>query len=245
MTDLDRLQGAWTVVSMEMEGNSMTPPGGARIVIEGERFQSLGMGAVYAGKVRVNARTRPRQFDLEFNEGPERGNTSLGIYELDGDAWKICLTVTGKLRPREFKAPPGSGLAVEQLLRGTVPLAPADTAPLGDPAPEIEGEWKMTACIANGVTVPESMVRTGRRVAHDGQTTSWFGKQVILEARYGLDRSVSPWNIDYLLKDGRRQQGICRLAADGALEIAFSSPGSPRPSDFKTAGVTFTAWRRV
>jgi uncharacterized protein (TIGR03067 family) len=106
----------------------------------------------------------------------------------------------------------------------------------------------MTACIANGMTVPESMVRTGRRVARDGQTTSWFGKQVILEARYGVDRSASPWRIDYGLKDGRRQEGIWRLTQDGTLEICFAGPGAPRPGDFTSAkapGVTFTAWRRV
>ena len=90
MTDLDRLQGAWSVTSLEMDGHAVPSPGGACIVIEGSRFQSLGMGAEYEGEVELNSRKRPKQFDLVFTAGPEKGNRSPGIYELQGDDWKLC-----------------------------------------------------------------------------------------------------------------------------------------------------------
>src|SRR3954467_8584128 len=119
MTDLDKLQGSWKITSLEVEGQPMPAPGGACIVIEGERFQSLGMGAVYEGKVEVDGTKKPKTFDLLFTAGPEKGNRSLGIYQLKGDAWKICLTVTGKTRPTKFETTPGSGCALETLTRGT------------------------------------------------------------------------------------------------------------------------------
>src|SRR3989442_16035736 len=78
MTDLDRLQGAWNITSLEVDGQSMPAPTGACIVIEGSRFQSLGMGAVYEGKVEVDGTKKPKTFDLLFTAGPEKGNRSLG-----------------------------------------------------------------------------------------------------------------------------------------------------------------------
>src|SRR5215469_14113430 len=125
MTDLDRLQGSWNIDFLEVDGSAMPSPPDSRIVIEGDKFQSLGMGAVYEGKVEIDARKKPKQFDLVFTDGPEKGNRSLGIYELNGDSWKICFTVTGKRRPSKFETKAGSGLALETLTRCAPPKPPA------------------------------------------------------------------------------------------------------------------------
>ena len=52
MGDLDRLQGNWNIVSLEMDGQQMSG-GGARIVVQGNRFTSIAMGATYEGTVDV------------------------------------------------------------------------------------------------------------------------------------------------------------------------------------------------
>src|SRR5438874_10141384 len=98
MTDLDKLQGSWNITSLEVDGNRMPAPRGARIVIEAGRFQSLGMGAVYEGKIELDASQKPKTLDMVFTKGPEKGNRSLGIYKLQGSNWTICLTVTAKTR---------------------------------------------------------------------------------------------------------------------------------------------------
>jgi uncharacterized protein (TIGR03067 family) len=248
MTDLDKLQGTWNIDSLEMDGQSMPVPGGACIVLKGDRFESLGMGAVYTGSVELDSSASPKQFDLIFESGPEAGNRSLGIYELDGDSWKICLTFTSNTRPTKFAAAPGSGHALEVLSRGVVaPAAEPASLPAGSPAPEVEGEWQMMACSAGGHPVPASMVRTGRRIARGGETTSYFGKQEILSAPYSVDKNVQPHAIDYALKDGRRQYGIWKFEGD-SLHICFAQPGRERPLDFTAKpgqGHTFTAWRKT
>src|ERR1700730_4436277 len=116
-SDLDLLQGNWNVAALEMDGQKMPAAmlGAARIVIEGDRFQSLGMGAVYEGKLTLDATANPKAFDLTFTSGPESGNTSLGIYSLDGDEWRICLTTRGGDRPQKFATLPGTGHALETL----------------------------------------------------------------------------------------------------------------------------------
>lgn len=255
MNDLDRLQGAWNVTSLEMEGRPMPAPDGACVVIEGSRFESLGMGSVYEGTVEINSRTKPKQFDVIFTAGPEQGNRSPGIYELDGDDWKLCLAVTGNTRPTRFATAPGSGHALEILRRGArealaEPSAAVTQTPTpaatGDAAPELEGEWQMTSCTADGHPVPDSMVKTGRRVAQGGETSSYFGKQRIVQARYSVDRSAVPHAIDYHLNNGNQQFGIWKFEGD-ILHICFAPAGKPRPTDFaanRGEGHTFTAWTR-
>ena len=257
MTDLDKLQGAWNITSLELDGSAMPCPTGARIVIEGSRFQSLGMGAVYEGTVEVDGTKTPKAFDLVFTAGPEQGNRSLGIYALKGDDWKICLTVTRKKRPKTFATTAGSGLALETLTRGTngameQPVEEASApAPMpssaSGPAPEIEGEWKMIACTADGYPVPAFMVETGKRIACAGETASYFGTQQIMKARYTADRTADPHTIDYALPDGKSQYGIWKFEGE-ILHICFALPGKPRPTDFtarKGQGKTFTSWKLI
>src|SRR5262249_7687333 len=114
---IEKLQGTWEVVSLEIEGRPMGESGfrGSRIVVKGDTFATCSMGATYRGTLRVDAAKKPGALDLLFEEGPEKGNRSLGIFELDGDTWKICLTVHGDTRPRAFETRPGSGLALETL----------------------------------------------------------------------------------------------------------------------------------
>ena len=253
MTDLDRLQGTWNVVSLEMDGHVMPSPGDAQIVVSGSRFQSLGMGAVYEGTVELNPRKKPKHFDLVFTAGPEQGNRAPGIYDLRGDDWKLCIAVTGQTRPAEFATSPGSGHALEILRRGAAIEARPETAGIPaaatahDPAPELEGEWQMTACNADGYPVPESMMKTGRRVARNGETESYFGQQRIMQASYTVDRDADPHTIDYALKNGHQQFGIWKFEGE-ILHICFAQPGKPRPADFtarKGQGHTFTAWKRI
>ena len=71
--------------------------------------------ATYKGTFSIDPSKKPKTIDVKFREGPEKGNTSLGIYELDGDDLKLCLSVTTKERPTEFSAKPKSGHGFEVL----------------------------------------------------------------------------------------------------------------------------------
>jgi len=115
--ELEKLQGTWNMVSLEIEGMKMAEPAfkGAKIVVKGDAFTTTSMGAVYKGTLSVNGAKTPKTLDLAFLEGPEKGNTSLAIYQLEDDTWKICLTIRGNDRPKEFVTKPGSGHALETL----------------------------------------------------------------------------------------------------------------------------------
>jgi uncharacterized protein (TIGR03067 family) len=117
--ELQKLQGVWNVVFLEVNG--LTPAwnvfAGAQIVVKGDQFKSIAMGAEHGGKIELDAEGAPKTFRFKFTEGPEKGNTNNGIYELDGDRWRICLAFTGGPAPTEFATSPGSGRALETLDR--------------------------------------------------------------------------------------------------------------------------------
>jgi uncharacterized protein (TIGR03067 family) len=76
------------------------------------------MGAVYEGVIELDTSATPRWLDMIFDAGPEKGNTNPGIYEVNGDSWKLCIATRGNVRPSTFGSTPGSGLALELLTRG-------------------------------------------------------------------------------------------------------------------------------
>jgi uncharacterized protein (TIGR03067 family) len=117
--DLDLLQGSWAIAALEVDGQQVPAAmlRDARVVVAGSRFTSSGMGAIYEGVLELDATKTPPRLDMKFDAGPEKGNTNPGIYQLDGDTWKLCLATRGAVRPVSFASTPGSGFAVERLVR--------------------------------------------------------------------------------------------------------------------------------
>jgi uncharacterized protein (TIGR03067 family) len=249
-TDLDRLQGTWNITALEIEGQPM-PSTGSRIIIAGDRFTTVAMGAEYGGTIAIDPSMKPKRFDLTFTEGPEAGNRSLGIYELDADTWKICLGLAGKTRPRKFTTAPGSGHALETLVRGPAQEEPAPQVAesASDRVDELSGEWQMVSCIRDGYTLEPILVNSGRRIGRGNETITMFGEQVFMRARYTLDTTQNPKTIDYNItagaSKGKIQHGI--YERDGELlRICYVAPGKSRPTDFTAVtgdGKTVTVWK--
>ncbi len=198
-TDLDKLQGTWDVSSLEADGQRMpaTVFNGAKIVIKGTKFRSIGMGATYEGSVELDSSTKPKAFDLLFTAGHARGHRNVGIYKLNGDKWTICLATRGNQRPRKFATAAGTGFTLETLERGTVAsqktkkksrrtgtLSSSEAAaqhnftPSGS-ATELEGEWAMVSAVFNGVAMDQSMVKWCKRITRGSLTATC---QLFLEA---------------------------------------------------------------
>jgi uncharacterized protein (TIGR03067 family) len=222
---MKELQGTWYVIS---------PPGNARVMVKGNRFESLGMGAVYQGTFTVDASAKPMTIDMTFTAGPEKGNVNHGIFELKGDTWRLCLNTLGKARPKKFAAA-GSGNALQTLSRS--PAARAASAPAaGD-------EWVMVSHIANGKPLEENYLPYGKRVVNGNEVTITMAGQVLVKAQFTIDGS----KIDYLLKGGKKQLGIYQENGE-TITVNFAAPGKPRPTAFestKSNGYTLTVWKRI
>ncbi|MBZ5557272.1 MAG: TIGR03067 domain-containing protein [Acidobacteriia bacterium] len=263
-TDLDKLQGSWDVTSLEMDGRKMPAVPGAKIVIKGGRFTSLGMGQTYEGKIEIDQKKTPRAIDLVFTAGPQTGTRNLGIYTFGRDRWTLCLATYGDTRPRTFATKPGTGVALETLEReGAVTkvskkapakqtasrIAKARAAEAG-PVTPLEGDWKMVSGVFNGAALADNMVEWCRRTTRGGLTTVMAGPQTMVKATFTLDTSTHPHAIDYVnlagASRGKSQAGIFEIAG-GELRICMAAPGKPRPTAFASKsgdGRSMTSWKR-
>lgn len=109
--DLKKLQGTWTLVSMELDGRSAAADDVKHVksVVEGNKVTVSVKGEVKAAATfTIDASKKPRKMDATAIMGPNKGKTSYAIYEIKGDTFKICSSERGK-RPTEFSAKEGSG----------------------------------------------------------------------------------------------------------------------------------------
>jgi uncharacterized protein (TIGR03067 family) len=117
--DLAALQGRWKVTYLEVAGNILPAAmfANAEISVTGDTFESLGMSAVYRGKMALDLSGMRTVFALRFAEGPEKGNINNALYELDGDSWTICLDMAGGPTPATLVSTAANGYALEKLTR--------------------------------------------------------------------------------------------------------------------------------
>ena len=118
--ELARFDGTWGFVSIEVEGMKVPEEEvkkSGKLVIKGGKFTLKEGDSTYEGTFKVDLSKKPKQIDVTFTEGPDKGKTFLGIYEVEGDTYKNCIGMAGKDRPTEFTSKPGSGHVLEVLKR--------------------------------------------------------------------------------------------------------------------------------
>ncbi len=272
---LRALEGAWEFVGLEIDGAAV--PGAAsansRILMDGDRFRMESAEANYDGRFEIDVETEPATIDIEFVEGPEAGNTALGIFELDGDQLTICLGLVGSDRPKAFKTTKGSGHALERLKRASKarpanvtggkrqasapgePLSAVDTKAFDGSVTasmkKMEGEWVPTLLVRDGEPMNEQWLGFGSRIGAGNEVKVVFGGQTQVHAKIRVDETATPIAIDYLGlaggSKGKVSLGILEWVGD-ELRVNMASPGKPRPTDFtaeRGTGRTLSQWRRV
>lgn len=116
------LRGMWQATALEAHGQSAPP-----MIVEGFRVEFTGDKMIIKKRtsridlesvVKVNAATSPQSMDLTSLNGPKKGQTTLGIYSLQGDVLKICTCeFSNDPRPTEFSTRENDRLGVMTLRR--------------------------------------------------------------------------------------------------------------------------------
>jgi uncharacterized protein (TIGR03067 family) len=115
--DMSALEGEWTMTSGEREGEAFPDEyvkSGKREVKDGVSTVTIGDSILIKSNFTVDPTKKPKAIDFEVIDGQGKGTKLHGIYEIDGDTMKICLTVADKDRPTDFttKADGGRTLTV-------------------------------------------------------------------------------------------------------------------------------------
>lgn len=109
--ELKKLEGTWKMVSGEKDGKTLAEQTikMAKLVIKGDHHDVKIGDDNLKGTHKVDPSKKPKNIDASDTEGPFKGKTVLGIYELDGDNFEVCFAEPGKDRPKEFSTKSGTG----------------------------------------------------------------------------------------------------------------------------------------
>ena len=117
-----RIQGTWTIATMEIDGESAPPPK-LTMVIRGDRASTAfpaGAGApLVPMTITLDPSRAPKSIDFTYADGPRKGDVVKGIYKLDGETVVICRAIRDEdPRPTEFATNADSGLILSTWKRG-------------------------------------------------------------------------------------------------------------------------------
>ena len=273
---VDRLrgmEGKWAFRSLETDGQPVPSAmlESSFLLIDGDRFRMESPEANYEGIFNIDVEQTPHTIDLDFVEGPEAGNRCEGIFELEQDRFRLCLGLVGSTRPARFATAPGTGHALEELVRvehsrpvgvdGGTPPEPAVAPPAAKDAGDfdipltstlqrLQGEWAPVELTNSGVPLKESFLAFGHRTQAGVETKVVFGGQTIIHAKVRMNEASAPVEVDYLNLAGKCKGslslGLFRWDADEAV-FCIGAAGGTRPTDFtsaKNSGRTLSRWKR-
>jgi uncharacterized protein (TIGR03067 family) len=109
--ELKKFEGTWVMVSGE-EGGQKLPDDvikSAKLTIMGDKHTVKAGKNTLVGTHAVNPTKKPKTIDSTDTEGPFKNSTILGIYEVNGDQFKVCFAKPGDERPKEFSTKIGTG----------------------------------------------------------------------------------------------------------------------------------------
>lgn len=118
--ELKALQGTWTVVAAEQDGDSLDRIVGGVMVVKDNNFHiKTKSGTELKGDLVLNPTKKPKHIDYVHQEGLLKDKKWEGIYELKDDALKIIYAEadSDKERPTEFKTLKNSKLLLLELKR--------------------------------------------------------------------------------------------------------------------------------
>jgi uncharacterized protein (TIGR03067 family) len=110
--DLDKLQGEWVMVALEVDGKAVPEDKlkGTVLTIKGDKYITTVKDAKHEVTITLDPSKDPKHIDMAFPDGPNAPKIGKGIYKIDGDTFVLCRSQsTENPRPTEFGTWPNTG----------------------------------------------------------------------------------------------------------------------------------------
>ena len=104
------MQGEWSMVSGSADGFEIPAemrPTARRICKGNETTVTFGTQLIMQATFTVDPTKKPKAIDYQATDGPTKGETHLGIYEMEGDTIRYCFAAPDGERPADFTSKPG------------------------------------------------------------------------------------------------------------------------------------------
>jgi uncharacterized protein (TIGR03067 family) len=124
--ETNKLQGIWRVASAERDGTAAPEDEIKKITvtIKGDKLTARRTEnadkpeeKVYEMSFTIDPTQKPKWIDVTYMDGERKGESSQGIYDLNGDTLKICMS-RGNTRPNDFETKADSQRHLMALKRG-------------------------------------------------------------------------------------------------------------------------------
>jgi uncharacterized protein (TIGR03067 family) len=125
--DLEAIKGSWVATSY-IKDTKPAPEAdlkGMKLTIAGDQVTFTKGKDNRKTTYKLDPTQKPKTVDIVMIDGPDKGKTLQGIYEITGDDLKICLAVLDKPRPKEFAAKPETILETWKREKAPVAAKPA------------------------------------------------------------------------------------------------------------------------
>jgi uncharacterized protein (TIGR03067 family) len=110
--DLELMQGDWAAVTMIKDGFKYEDNDAQAYfrTVKGSDYSVFRFNKMLGkGTFKLDATKKPKAIDFLPATASGPGKPLLGIYEINGDTYKICYTPPEKERPTDFSAGEGTG----------------------------------------------------------------------------------------------------------------------------------------
>ena len=114
-TDLQTMQGKWKMAALTVNGRQQSDDyfNDLSLEIKGDKYLITYNGETASRTFKIDPAKKPKEMDITYDDGPNKGKTGHTIYAVDGDTLMICRHEQPEMeRPKEFTAEAGSGRAV-------------------------------------------------------------------------------------------------------------------------------------
>jgi len=118
--DLKALEGTWSPVDFKIGGKAGVPESikDFKLTIAGATYSLATGKQTDKGTLKLDDKATPKGMDVVGTDGPNKGNTLLAIYKIDGDKLTICYALDGKVRPTAFESTQENGWLLATYQRG-------------------------------------------------------------------------------------------------------------------------------
>ena len=103
--DLDHLQGTWVMAELEVNGERVPDKklNDTTLTIRGDKYITKVKGKSFEVTIKLDPSQKPKAIDMYFPDGPNLPKLSKGVYDLDGDTFRVCRHQRpGKDRPTQI-----------------------------------------------------------------------------------------------------------------------------------------------
>jgi uncharacterized protein (TIGR03067 family) len=109
--EAEKLQGTWQLVELEQSGRKSGKDAikTDKMVVTGDKYVLTLTGNTSEGVQEIDPGKKPKWINATTTKGEGKGQTYLGIYEVDGETYRECYAPPGRERPKEFKTDEAGG----------------------------------------------------------------------------------------------------------------------------------------